>query len=66
MTVGDKIKTIRLNLGETMEEFGKRFGTSKGTVNNWEKGRNLPNRNSLLRIAQLANQTVSDFLAITY
>ncbi|MGT2933139.1 helix-turn-helix domain-containing protein [Streptococcus catagoni] len=65
MTVGDKIKTIRLNLGETMEEFGERFGTSKDTVNNWEKGRNVPNRDNLLRIAKLTNQTVSDFLAIT-
>lgn len=46
MTLGDKIKRTRLDLGETMEQFGKRFGTSKGTVNNWEKGRNAPNRGS--------------------
>lgn len=32
MTVGGKIKTIRLNLGETIEEFGERFGTCKGRV----------------------------------
>ncbi|WP_248623901.1 helix-turn-helix domain-containing protein [Eremococcus coleocola] len=60
--VGWKIKKIRLNLGETMEEFGKRFNTSKGTVNNWEKGRNLPNKNNLLLIAELGNTTVNDLL----
>ncbi|CAD0121663.1 helix-turn-helix domain-containing protein [Streptococcus thermophilus] len=51
--VGMRIKDIRLSLGESMEEFGKRFDTSKGTVNNWEKGRNLPNKSNLLKIAKL-------------
>lgn len=51
--VGLRIKDIRLSLGESMEEFGKRFDTSKGTVNNWEKGRNLPNKANLLKIANL-------------
>lgn len=64
MTLGDKIKTVRLELGETMEQFGKRFNTSKGTVNNWEKNRNAPNRENTLKIARLANQTVGEF--ITY
>lgn len=32
MTMGDRIKTIRLNLGETIKEFGERFGTCKGRV----------------------------------
>lgn len=35
--VGARIKDIRLSLGESMEQFGARFNTSKGTVNNWEK-----------------------------
>lgn len=60
--LGNRIKSIRLSLGETMEEFGARFNTSKGTVNNWEKGRNLPNKKSLLIIANLVNLTVEEFL----
>lgn len=32
ITMGDKIKTIRLNLGETIKEFGERFFTYKGRV----------------------------------
>lgn len=54
MVIGERIREIRINLGETMEQFGKRFNTSKGTVNNWEKGRNFPNRENLKKIADLS------------
>ena len=60
--VGLRIKDIRLSIGESMEEFGKRFDTSKGTVNNWEKGRNLPNKSNLLKIAKLGKITPSVLL----
>ena len=60
--VGKQIRSLRLSLGETMEEFGTRFNTSKGTINNWEKGRNLPNKESLLKIAILLDTTVEDLL----
>lgn len=59
--IGDRIKNIRLSLGLSMEEFGlKYFETSKGTVSNWEKGRNLPNKKNLKIIAQLGDMTVED------
>lgn len=47
MELGKQIRVIRVSLGETMEQFGQRFNTSKGTVNNWEKGRNAPNKANL-------------------
>ena len=59
---GEKIKEIRLGLGETMEEFGTRFNTSKGTVNNWEKGRNLPNRKNMKMIAEMDNQPIASVI----
>lgn len=62
MSVGEEIKRIRLSRGETMEIFGERFGTSKGTVNNWEKGRNMPNKENLKAIADLGNITVEELL----
>lgn len=62
-TIGQMIHDIRINLGETMEEFGKRFNTSKGTVNNWEKGRNLPNKANLKSIADLAGISVEELLS---
>ena len=60
--IGNKIREIRLSKGETMEEFGKRFNTSKGTVNNWEKGRNKPNRTNMLKIAQLGGLTIGELM----
>lgn len=60
--LGNKIHSLRLELGETMEQFGKRFNTSKGTVNNWEKGRNSPNKENLLLLSKLAKTSVEDFL----
>ncbi|CYU94899.1 TPA: helix-turn-helix transcriptional regulator [Streptococcus suis] len=60
--VGERIKQIRLSLGESMEKFGERFETSKGTVNNWEKGRNLPNKENLKKIADLQNKSVGELL----
>lgn len=56
--VRKQIRSLRLSLGETMEEFGTRFNTSKGTINNWEKGRNLPNKENLLKIANLLDISV--------
>lgn len=60
--VGNRIKSIRLSKGLTMEEFGKNFSTSKGTINNWEKGRNLPNKENLLKIAEIGGISVNNLL----
>lgn len=63
MELGEQIKVIRVTLGETMEQFGKRFNTSKGTVNNWEKGRNAPNKANLKKIAELSDDP-REFIAL--
>ena len=60
--VGKQIRSLRLSLGETMEEFGTRFNTSKGTINNWEKGRNRPNKENLLKIANLLDISVEELI----
>ncbi|HEL2702345.1 TPA: helix-turn-helix transcriptional regulator [Streptococcus suis] len=63
MELGERIKVIRVSLGETMEQFGQRFNTSKGTVNNWEKGRNAPNKANLKKIADLSDNSM-EFIAL--
>ncbi|HEM3578174.1 TPA: helix-turn-helix domain-containing protein [Streptococcus suis] len=63
MALSEQIKAIRVTLGETMEQFGQRFNTSKGTVNNWEKGRNAPNKANLKRIAELSDDP-REFIAL--
>ena len=62
-TTGEQIKSIRLELGETLEEFGERFNTSKATVFNWEKGRNLPNKSNLKKIAEIGGMPVKDLIS---
>ena len=59
-TTGEQIKDIRLELGETLEEFGARFNTSKVTVFKWEKGRNLPNKSNLKKIAEIGSKSVEE------
>lgn len=61
--VGNRIKTIRRNLGLTMEQFGNELRTTKAVVNNWEKGRNLPNKANLLLIANIAKVKVETLLS---
>jgi len=45
-----------------MEEFGKALNTSKGAVNNWEKGRNLPNNERMKKIAELGGVTIDELM----
>ncbi|WP_454922784.1 helix-turn-helix domain-containing protein [Abiotrophia defectiva] len=60
--VGTRIKRIRLSKGMTLEEFGKLFGASKGSVQGWESGRNLPNPERLKSIAKVGDTTVEELL----
>ena len=60
--VGYRISNIRRELGLTMEEFGKLLNTSKGVVNNWEKGRNVPNKARLKIIANIGNVSMEYLL----
>lgn len=62
MTLGQRIKEHRLNLGETMEEFGKRFNAKSGVVSNWENNKQKPNNKRLKVIADDMNITVTDLL----
>lgn len=60
--VGTRINKIRLRKGLNMTEFGSLLDTSKGAVNNWEKGKNLPNLERLKKIAELAGISVEELL----
>lgn len=63
--VGNRIHTIRLRLGLSLNEFAKLVDPNgkaqSGTVANWEKGRNAPNKKRLARIAKIGDVSV-DFL----
>lgn len=60
--VGQRIKDIRLEKGMTAKEFGSLLGANDSNVISWEKGRNLPNKERLKNIADLAGMTVQKLL----
>ena len=59
-TTGERIKDIRLELGETLEEFGKRFDppANRSLVSGWENGRYLPSPERLKVIAEVGGLSV--------
>lgn len=61
-TVGKKIHDIRLNLGLTLEQFGKLVNAKKSDVYRWEKGYHLPNKNRLKIIAMKGGVEVTELL----
>lgn len=70
MALGQRIKEIRINLGETMEEFANTIRektdntqrTGKSNVSKWERGENIPNDITLKAIAALAGISVDELL----
>lgn len=64
LAVGKRIKTIRINKGETTKEFAKHFNpkASDSLVSRWERGVNLPNNERIEKIAELGDMTVDELL----
>lgn len=62
MTLGQKIKNHRKNLGESMAEFGQRFNAKSGVVSNWENNKQKPNNKRLKLIADEMGLTVTELL----
>ncbi|MFP4931957.1 helix-turn-helix domain-containing protein [Staphylococcus coagulans] len=64
--IGKKINRIRVNMGLSMNEFGKRIDkdspVKSGVVSNWENGIQLPNKKRLKRIADLGGISVENLL----
>ncbi len=61
--VGEKIHDIRIKNNYSMEQFGKQIGDApRGSVNSWEKGVNLPNKERLELIAIMGNMSVNELL----
>ena len=62
MSVGNRIKLIRLNKGMNKTEFGKVFGATGSLVNKWENTGVIPSEKRLLQIAKFGNITVDELL----
>lgn len=62
MSVGNRIRSIRMNLGMTQEEFGNLFNATRSNVSKWERGSSLPNKTRLKAIADIGNMSVDELL----
>lgn len=62
MSVGERIKELRLNKGMTMEEFANLIDSGKSNVSRWERGENIPNDLTLTKIAELGDISVEELL----
>lgn len=62
--VGERIKSIRLTLGDDLEKFGNKLSTpaAASLVSRWERGVNLPNAARVKEIAALGNVRVNYLL----
>jgi len=58
-----KIFDIRQELGLTQAEFGKILGSSFQSVCAWEKGRNIPDLETIAKIIDMANITYDEFFS---
>ncbi|MGN7403402.1 helix-turn-helix domain-containing protein [Cytobacillus praedii] len=57
--IGKRLKSITKAGQWNLESFGElAFGTSKGTVSNWENEVIIPNKRRLRRIAKIGNKSI--------
>ena len=52
MTIGDMIKSTRLDHNMTQEEYGKKFGVTRQTVSSWENDKSIPDLQMLITICK--------------
>lgn len=60
IALGQRIKNIRKNSGLTQEDFGEKFGASKGNVSMWESGKVEPSPERLKAIADFGGLSVNE------
>lgn len=50
--MNERIASLRKEMGLTQKQFGEQIGVQRGTVANYERGRNIPNETVLLMICR--------------
>ena len=52
MTIGEKLKSLRVRMGMTLKEQSEILGVSLNTVYRWESNMTIPRRGTLIAIAK--------------
>ena len=58
MTLGEKIKKVRLDFGLTQEQFSEKLFVSRQAISKWESDRGLPDVTNLQQISNLFNVSI--------
>ena len=61
--VGERISSARKKSGMTQEQLAERVGVSVQAVSKWENGKNLPDIDNLLKIAEVTDTPYQLFLS---
>lgn len=64
MKFKDYIKDLRKSSNLSQEEASKKIGVSVSTIQNWERGDNSPDTNSIYYIAKTYNVTHKDIMSV--
>lgn len=62
MDIGQKLKDKRTQAGLTQEAVAEKIGVSRQTVSNWENNRSYPDIVSVLRLSDLYEVSLDEFL----
>lgn len=58
--LGDNIKSLRISKDMTQEELAKKSGVNRVSIGNYERGDREPNINTLIKIANALNVSVTE------
>lgn len=63
MTLGEKIRTLRLAKGLTLQALGDVFGINRASVSEWESGKSKPEPDKLPALARVLGTTIDELMS---
>lgn len=65
MFLGEKIKLARIAVSDSQEKLAEKIGVSRQTIINWEKGRTIPDGESLVKLANCYQLSLDEWLELS-
>ncbi|MBP1996944.1 phosphotransferase [Paenibacillus eucommiae] len=62
MNIGEKLKLRRIKAGFTQEQIAAKMNITRQTLSNWEVGKNTPDINSIIELAQIYSLSLDELL----
>ncbi len=64
MTIGETIKSLRVESGMTQTDLASLLFTSQDTISLWERGKSLPDVRSVIKMSTIFNVTTDYILGV--